>query len=337
MKVDYPFWKYVRRFFEERLLREQRATPNTVATYRDALLLLLRFVEEQEGCDPDKLGVEHIDADLVKRFVTFQKERRGNNVSSYNTRLTAIRSFFRYVGESEPNLRQHCWEVCRIPNRSIRNEENRRKDSGYLTREEIEALIGAPNRSSWLGQRDRTLLLLMVGTGLRISEVIGLRLRDVDIGTGVIVKCSAGSPKERKILLPQRSAQALQNWVTERRGEPDDPLFMSTHGKALSRNTVQHLVRKYAERAAKECQSLHEKRVTPQALRRTFARQLGLAGQYPDQIRRLLGHKFAGWKETDVIANVGLREGAEDPRRLTDIGDEQSTRGNELVEFLKTL
>ena len=336
MNVAYPLQIYVRRFFTERFLINSPPTPNTVATYRDAFRLLLRFVEKETGRSPNALGVEHIDADLVKRFVTFCEKERGNSASSSNTRLSAIRSFFRYVGESEPKLRQHCQEVRAIPNTSIGNEQDRIKDAGYLTWVEIEAFVSAPDRSSWLGRRDWTLLVLMLGTGLRISEAIGLRLRDVEFGADPHVRCNAGSPKERKVPLPPGSAQDLQNWVRQRRAGSDEPLFVSTHGKALSRYAIQRLVRKHAEGASKKCPSLEKKRVTPHVLRRTFARQLMLTGEDFDRIRRLLGHRSAA-KEADVDTKVELQEGATGQTHSRGGGYDRSVQKDELLEYLDTL
>ena len=332
MNVTYPLQIHVRRFFTERLLLKSPVTPNTVATYRDAFLLLLRFAAEQTGRNPTALGVEHINADLVKRFLAFCENERGNSASSNNTRLSAIRSFFRYVGNSEPKLQQHCQEVLEIPNKRYE-----KKDTGYLTEDEIKALENAPDCSSRLGRRDRTLLLLMLETGLRLSEVIGLRLRDVDLGTNAHVRCNANSPKERKTPLPPESLQALQDWVAERRAGPDDPLFRSTHGKALSQDAVQRLVRKHANKASEKCPSLKGRRVTPHMLRHTAAMQLLRKGKDRGLIGRWLGYKSAEGNGVDGNEGGELKEGAKVHTHSIKSGYDQSVQKDELLEFLGTL
>ena len=332
MNVAYPLRTYVRRFFTERLLVESHATPNTVATYRVALLLLLRFVAEQTGRNPSELGVERINADLVGRFLAYRENKRGNSMSSSNTRLSAIRSFFRYVAESEPKLQLHCREVL-----GIRNKEYKKQHARYLTKEEIKELMEAPDGSSWLGRRDRMLLLLMLKAGLRISEVIGLRIRDVELGTNAHVRCNANGPKERKTPLPPESQQALQNWVSDRRAGPDDPLFMSTHGKPLSQDAVQRLVRKHAKKASEKCPSLEDRRVTPHVLRHTAAMQLLQEGKDHGLIGRWLGYKSGKGNGVDGDEGVELKEGAKAQTHSIKSGYDQSVQKDELLEFLETL
>ena len=333
MNSAYPLQTYIERFFTERLLAQSHATPNTVATYRDAFLLLIRFAAEQTGRNPAELGVKHVDANLVKCFLTYCQKERGNSARSNNTRLSAIRSFFRFVGDSEPQLDPHCQEVVKI--RIKREYESH--DARYLTVEEMKALVDAPDCSSWRGRRDRTLMLLMLHTGLRASEATHLRLRDVELGTGAHVRCTGKGGEERVILLPPDSKQALQSWVAERKAEFDDLLFMSTHGKALNKNAVQRLVLKHTKKASEKCPSLEKKRVTPLVLRHTAARQLLRKSNDPAKVARWLGRKSATRNELDANAKVELKEGAKAQTHLTESGYGQSVQKDGLVDFLETL
>ena len=339
MNSDYPLRTYVRRFFTERLPLEVHATPSTVANYRHALFLFFRFVADHIKRDPTELEVEDIDANLVKEFRASCKER-GNSASSNNTRLTAIRSLFRYIGECEPKLYEHCKKIWVISNQNITdeesNEQGKRKDRPYLTEEEVKALMNAPDSSSRLGRRDRALLLLMLKTGLRTSEVIALRLRDIELGANPYVRCNADGPKERRTPLFSETLVALRSWISERRARRDDPLFLSTHRKALSHDAVQRLVHKHAKKAIEECASLGQKRVTPHVLRYTAARQFQKDGVDRGQIARWLGYKSAARNEVNVDGEIEPTVKGKDQTRPDGSGHDQSEREYELLEFLKS-
>ena len=188
----YPLPIFVQRFFTERLANQLAASANTVASYRDTFRLLLTFATDSLGRQPTDLLVTDVDADLVGRFLDFVETSRGNSARSRNTRLAAIRSFFKYVAINEPELLHHCQRVLALPSK---RHEKRMID--YLDREQVEALLTAPDLSTWYGRRDRALLHLCVQTGLRVSELIGLRCGDVVLGTGAHVQCRGKGRKDR--------------------------------------------------------------------------------------------------------------------------------------------
>jgi integrase/recombinase XerD len=178
----YPLPTYVQRFFTERLATQLHASPNTVASYRDTFRLLLKYAAGRLGRQPTDLQVADIDAELIGSFLTFVETTRGNGARSRNTRLSAIRSFFKYVAVNEPQLLHHCQQVLAMPSKRY---DKRTID--YLARAEIEAVIAAADLATWAGRRDRTLLLLALQTGLRVSELINLTCSDVVLGTGAHV------------------------------------------------------------------------------------------------------------------------------------------------------
>lgn len=204
---------FVQRFFTERLLDQMAASANTVASYRDTFRLLLNFAGERLGRRPTDLLVSDIDADLVGRFLDFVEVSRGNSVRSRNTRLAAVRSFFRYVATGEPQLLHHCQRVLALP---AKRSEKRAID--YLDREQTEVLLAAPDPSTWYGRRDRTLLHLCVQTGVRVSELIALRRGDVVLGAGAHVRCRGKGRKERSTPLRADTVALLRAWLAERGG-----------------------------------------------------------------------------------------------------------------------
>jgi site-specific recombinase XerD len=242
----YPLPVYVQRSFTERLATQLHASPNTVASYRDTFRLLLRYAADRLKREPTQLQVADIDADLVGGFLTFVETRRGNKARSRDTRLSAIRSFFKYVAGNEPQLLHHCQQVLAMPSKRY---EKRTID--FLTRAEIEAVIRAADPTTRSGRRDRMLLLLALQTGLRVSELINLRCGDVVLGTGAHVRCMGKGRKERTTPLRKDCVEALRVWLAERNGAGGEPLFVSNRGARFSRDAVERIVRKHVELAAR--------------------------------------------------------------------------------------
>jgi len=207
-------------FFTERLLRQQQASPHTIAGYRDCFRLLLHFAKDRLGKMPSQLLIEDLDAPFVGLFLEHLQGVRKNSARTRNARLGAIHSFFRYVALEEPALALHCQRILAVP-----NKRHERRPIEFLHREEIDALLAVPNLSTWMGRRDRTLLLVAVQTGLRVSELIGLNRQDVVLGTGAHVRCLGKGRKQRCTPLRPETARMLEAWLRERQGLPEDRSF----------------------------------------------------------------------------------------------------------------
>ena len=226
----HPLPVYLQRFFTERLASQLQASSHTVASYRDTFRLLLTYASERLSRMPTDLQVADIDAELVGHFLSYIETTRGNSARSRNTRLSAIRSFFKYVAINEPQLLHHCQRVLAMPPKRY---EKRMID--YLNRDEIEALLAAPDLTSWYGRRDRALLLLALQTGLRVSELIQLACGDVVLGTGAHVRCKGKGRKDRSTPLRRDSVRVLRAWLEECAGTGAQPLFVSNRGDRLNR------------------------------------------------------------------------------------------------------
>lgn len=301
----HPLPVYVQRFFVERLASQLQASPHTVASYRDTFRLLLRYAADHLGRAPISLQLADVDADLVGGFLSFVEAGRGNSARTRNTRLSAIRSFFTYVAANEPQLLHHCQRVLAMP-----SKRHEKRTIDYLTRTEIEALIAAPDPSTWFGRRDRTLLLLALQTGLRVSELIHLARSDVVLGTGAHVRCMGKGRKQRSTPLRKDCVEALRAWLAERGGGGDDPLFVSNRGARLSRDAVERVVRQHAAAASQDCPTLKGKRVTPHVLRHSAAMQLLQNGVDRTVIALWLGHESVETTQMYVHADIQLKERA---------------------------
>jgi integrase/recombinase XerD len=249
-------------YFTERLIGQRRASPNTVAAYRDAWRLLLGYAHTRIGKEPSSLEIADLDASLIAGFLDHLESERHNSVRTRNARLAAIRSFFRYAALRHP---EHANLIARVLDVPAKRTD--RKDVTYLNEAEVDALLSAPDRETWLGRRDHAMLAVAVQTGLRVSELVGLSNRDVEVGTGAHVRCFGKGRKERCTPLDPSTVQILRAWVAERGGEPEDPLFPARPGSRLTRNAVSCLLRKHVASMEESCPSLSSKRPSPHSLR----------------------------------------------------------------------
>jgi site-specific recombinase XerD len=294
----------IQRFFTDRLCTQLEASRHTVAGYRDTFRLLLRYASAQLSKPPVKLLVDDIDADLIANFLVHTETARGNSARSRNTRLAAIRSFFRFVAMTDPTWLLHCQRVLAMPNKRYV-----KRTVTFLDAEEMVALLAAPDRSTWAGRRDHALLLLAVQTGLRASELVGLRRGDVVLGTGAHIRCMGKGRKERATPLRRETAKLLAVWIGSDKDE-GRPLFPSIRGEQLSRDALEHLVRKHCLTAARTCPTIGAKRVTPHTLRHSNAMDLLHHGVDLAVIALWLGHENVETTQIYIHADMRMKEKA---------------------------
>ena len=294
----------IQRFFTDRLCVQMEASHHTVASYRDTFRLLLRFASVRHGKPPVKLTVEDVDADLVADFLVHGEMARGNTARSRNTRLAAIRSFFRYVAMTDPACLLHCQRILAMPSKRYV-----RRAVTFLNADEIAALLAAPDRTTWAGRRDHALLLLAVQTGLRATELVNLRCDDVALGSGAHVRCMGKGWKERCTPLRRDTAKLLAAWIGDRRDD-SGPLFPSIRGDRLSRDALEHLVRKHCLTASRACPSIGSKRVTPHTLRHSTAMDLLHHGVDQAVIALWLGHESVTTTQIYIHADMRIKEKA---------------------------
>jgi site-specific recombinase XerD len=292
-------------FFTDRLIRQRQASPQTIAAYRDTLRLLLVFAAGRTGSEPSRLDVGEIDAPLVGAFLDHLERDRGNGVRTRNARLAAIRSLFRYAALRHPEHAESIGRVLAIPPKRFA-----RSLVTFLTNREVEALLTAADRATWTGRRDHAMLLLAVQTGLRVSELIGLRCADIHLGTGAHVSCRGKGRKERITPLTRATVAVLRVWLAERQGDGADPLFPTSTGTPLSRDAVERRITRYAAAAGAACPSLRTKRISPHVLRHTAAMRLLQAGVDTSVIALWLGHEHVETTQIYLHADLAIKERA---------------------------
>jgi site-specific recombinase XerD len=319
-------------FFTDKLMLQLQASTHTVASYRDTFKLLLGFAELHTGRRPARLSIADLDAPTIGAFLQHLETVRGNTAATRNARLAAIRSFFRYAALRAPDHAAVIQRVLAIPPKRFD-----RAIVSYLTKTETDALVAAPDRTTWTGRRDHALLLTGVHTGLRVSELTGLKLQDVHFGTGPHLRCHGKGRKDRCTPLTTAMVKVLRTWLRERGGDSADPLFPTRRGTPLSRDAVERLVAKHAKAATAICPSLTEKHVTPHTLRHSTAMALLHAGVDITVIALWLGHESTETTQVYLHADMSIKERALARTTPTGSPPGRYTAPDTLLAFLDTL
>jgi integrase/recombinase XerD len=295
----------IERFFTQRLMRQRNASPHTVAAYRDTFRLLLKFAHARTGKRPSALNLGELDADLIVAFLDHLADDRASSPATYNLRLTAIRAFFRFLAFEEPAYSGQIQRVLAVPGKL-----SAKREVSYLVRDEVEAILAAPERSTWLGRRDHALLLMTSQTGLRLSELVGLDRDAVHLGSGAHVRCLGKGRKERATPLTQAVRTTLRTWLGEPARRGSTALFPTVHGARMSGDAVQYLLAKYVAAASTRCPSLARKSISPHVLRHSAAMALLDAGVDTTVISLWLGHESTRSTQPYLHAHLAVKEAA---------------------------
>src|ERR1700738_680977 len=332
MKKELSFPALLECFFMQRLMAQRQVSPHTIRSYRDTFRLLLQFAGKRLHKLPSALALADLDPGLIGAFLDQSEKERGNSARSRNLRLTAIRSFFRYAAFEDPSQSGLIQRVLAMPSKRFE-----KKLVSFLTRREIDAVLAAPDRNTWSGRRDHICLLVAVQTGLRLSEMTGLKREDLILGTGAHVRVIGKGRKERCTPIARSTRAVLKAWLRERQRGDGTVLFPSERGERLSVHGVQYLLNKHRKTACEDCPSLEQKRVTVHCLRHTMAMDLLQSGVRRSIIALWLGHESVETTEIYVEATLAMKEQALEkatPRRGKP-GRFKPT--DELLDFLNSL
>jgi integrase/recombinase XerD len=237
-------------FFTQRLIGQRRASPHTIAAYRDTLRMLLVFTSSRVSKSVSTLDIGDLDAAVVAAFLDHLERERGNSIRTRNARLAAIHSLFGYLALQHPEHAQSIGRVLAIP--------AKRADHTivvFLSHDELDALLGAPDTTTWTGRRDHAWIRLATQTGLRASELTGLTCGDVHLGAGAHVACHGKGRKDRITPLTAATVTVLRNWMAEHPGPTTNPLFPTNRGTPMSSDALQQRLTLHASTAAHQCHS----------------------------------------------------------------------------------
>lgn len=295
----------LQRFFVEYLLEQRRASPRTIAAYRDTFRLLLGYLERQLGTPPAALYLADLTCPLVLGFLADLENSRHNSVRTRNARLAAIRAFLHYVGLREPALLAVTQPILAIPMKRFE-----RPLVGFLAREHVEALLAAPDPATWSGRRDRTMFTTLYNTGARVSELIGMRVADLSLAPAPSIRIRGKGRKERSVPLWQRTAVLLRSWVSTLPCVPEQPLFPNRAGGPLTRTSVAERLTRAAIPVTQRYPELARQRISPHIIRHSTAMHLLQSGVDITVIALWLGHESPSTTHAYVEADLAMKERA---------------------------
>ncbi len=319
-------------FFTGRLIAQRRVSPYTIASYRDTMRLLLAYAQQQLVTPPAKLDFADLDAELISGFLDHLEHDRHNSIGTRNARLAAIRSLYRYASLQHP---EHAALIARVL--AIPPKRHDRTIITHLTDPEVDAVLKAPDTSTWIGRRDRAMLQLAIESGLRVSELTGLTIADTHLGTGPHVSCHGKGRKTRITPLTRPTTTALRAWLAERGCLPTDPVFPTSTGSRLTRDAFARRITHHAAAASLVCSSLRHKNITPHVLRHTAAMRLLRAGIDTTVIALWLGHENVETTQIYLHADLAIKEQALARTTPTSTTPGRYKPTDSLIAFLETL
>lgn len=289
-------------------------SPHTITSYRDTWRLLLKHLATTLAVPADALDFGALTAANVTGFLDHLEHERGNSPRTRNARLTAIRSV---LGRALPDHPEHAATITQVL--AIPPKRTTRAVIAFLTPAEVDALLAAPDTTTWTGRRDHAMLLLTVQTGLRASEICSLILDDIHLGAGPHVACTGKGRRQRLTPLTRATVATLTTYLAERRTRPGTALFCGPRGQSLSRDALEHRLARHLGTAASRCPSLTGKHITMHTLRHTAAMTLLAAGVDVAVIALWLGHTDTHSTDAYLHADMAIKQAAIDRTRPLDV------------------
>lgn len=322
----------VQDFFQRRLVAERGVSAHTLASYRDTFTLFLRDVEQRTGKTPTSLTLEDLAAPTILAFLDRLETERGNSPRTRNLRLTALRSFMRYASVRDPVSLPVAQRVLAIATKRVDHPV-----LGFLSREEVQALLDAPDRTTWSGRRDAVLFAVLYNTGARVSEITSLRVSDVLLDRAAAVHLHGKGRKERVIPLWKRTAAQVREWLTQIDRTPQAPVFPNRAKRPLSRSGVEHRLQVAITTASAHCPSLAARSISPHTLRHTAAMHLLQSGVDITVIALWLGHEDPATTHRYIEADLAMKDAALQRLEAPTMAPVRFKARDRLLAFLEAL
>jgi integrase/recombinase XerD len=302
--------RHLSSFLREHLPKERRASQHTCEAYAQCFQLLLSFANSRLKIKPSNIEIERLDAPLILAFLEHLEKKRGNSVRTRNARLAAINSFFRFLEYRVPSCLDQARRIHAIP-----MKKTDQALVGYLARDELQALLDAPDASTVSGIRDRAMLHLAFAAGMRVSELVGLRFDQIDRQGLATVHIVGKGRRERILPLWKETAVAVKAWLKVRPASTAPELFLNARGQAMTRSGFEYILAKHVTTASRVAPSVASKRVSPHVLRHTCAMHTLQATRDVRKVSLWLGH--ASLQSTEVYLRADPTEKLEALNAMT--------------------
>ena len=322
----------LQQFFTHYLQEQRDVSPCTVASYRDTFRLLLGFADKELGRRPAELALENLNADLILSFLEYLEKDRHNATRTRNSRLAGIRSFVHFISLKEPQAVAACEQILAIP---VKRYE--RPLIGYISRQEITAILQAPDENTWSGQRDRVLFATMYNTGARVSELIRMRVSDLSINETTVIRIHGKGRKLRSVPIWKSTARQLKQWLAVSALTNDQALFPNRKGTPMTRTGITNRLMLATKQAASDCPSLQKQRVTPHIVRHSTAMHLLQSGVDITIIALWLGHESTATTHGYIEADLAMKENAMNSLAPSHQHCSRFKPSDQLIKFLDSL
>jgi len=326
------FATLLQRFFAKRLIQQQNASPRTIAAYRDTFRLLLGYAERKKGKPPAKMALCDFDTTLVLDFLSHLENERHNTVRSRNARLAAVRAFAHYVSLQCPPALALAQQILAIPMKRFEKPL-----LGFLTRDEVQALLAAPDTATWCGRRDRVMLALLYNTGARVSELLGIRVADISLATTSSVQLHGKGRKQRTVPLWKETATEIRQWLAYADLRTEHPLVPNRKGLPMTRTNVADRLTLAVTAATRRCPQLEGRKISPHTLRHTTAMHLLQSGVDLTVIALWLGHESPVTTHGYVEADLAMKERALATIALPETRHKRYRPNDTVLKFLESL
>jgi integrase/recombinase XerD len=330
INVSFPL--LLQDFFGQCLTSQRNASPQTIASYRDAFMLLLRFGEQHLKKPPSDLCLTDLDGPFILSFLNYLEQERNVCIRTRNSRLAAIRSFMHYASSKDPTSLPVIQRVLAIPMKRFD-----RPAIEFLSREEMQAILDAPDGSTWSGHRDQVLFAVLYNTGARVSEIAGLKAGHLVLGPTPSVLLQGKGRKQRTMPLWKGTARRIEQWFQRTKPDINSPVFPNRFGGHISRSGVEHRLRTLVQKASESCPSLRRRRISPHTVRHTTAMHLLQSGVDITVIALWLGHESIETTHLYVEADLAMKEETLGKLQPLSVSRSRYRATNNLLTFLKSL
>lgn len=330
--VQPDFSSLLQQFFTDRLIQQKNASPRTVSSYRDTFRLFLQYAQRRLHKPPARIELTDLDTSLISAFLDHLEVDRHNTIRSRNARFAALRSFLNYAALKAPTALGTIGAVLAMPMKRFE-----RPLVGYLSQEEVEALLNAPNPDTWCGQRDRVMLATLYNTGARVSELIGMTVGDVVLDRSSSICIHGKGRKERTVPLWRTTANQIRVWLRHNQRALDRPLFPTRTGGPMTRTGVTDRLKLAVAAATAHCPQLKKRRISPHIVRHGTAMHMLQSGVDITVIALWLGHNSPATTHMYVEANVAMKERALNTLRAPTVKASRFRATDRVLAFLEGL